>query len=680
MKKKFLTFALIICFILPCAILLSACGKSDPTISSISFQFDGQDSDVIYLGTKSYGENFAAEESEVKLILNYSDGSKEEVEQANPDELTMVYKYNGVPVDSAGSRPSAGNYIVEVTYKGFTASWTYDITQAEMPTSVSVRLSKQLWYYSDANPTPVFYNRPTDLADATWNYYYTSKEVGDAFIGGTGNLSYIGTFTPGEYESIQPGEYYLYAEMTNSLNYFNGKTTLFAFEVQKGRVSDRVSELPTTNYTYLTGMATEEFTLADVDFVDPGATFKTPVPSDSGVEGEYKEIEGYYVWTNPNQAISCESDNGRSYPISFLPIDPNYAQQNNVGVAQLVLRKEATGLSITGGNLTRNYNETSTNGLKLYEYNSNFDQEKFETYVLIEKYNTTTSQWESFEATLLPDSGYGALFDTSAKNIGTYKYRFVLKDGGNTVWGNDVDTDLKEPIEVQYEIQPAPIDIVFANYNTVEVNADGTFEFEIVDEGILDLSTLQVQFLERNSLETESEIYCHQGLTVDTSSGKIKVLGTVTHRLSNEHDYTLEFFVRVSVNGIENYEQGFSEEITLWLERFDAREVLSDAYQLDNGLFNYLGVDDGTLLKDVIGNLPEATQHGTWKVELKRLGSEGPDDIRWIEVGDFDTEVLEYGEFYEGVSEYRISFVPAGNISSSPAYVELWISDESPSA
>ena len=77
MKKRFLTFLFAICFMLPCAFIMTACGK-DPeiTLSSISAEaVDPDSTTVVY--SPNISEQFDLDD--FKITATYSDGSTKEV-------------------------------------------------------------------------------------------------------------------------------------------------------------------------------------------------------------------------------------------------------------------------------------------------------------------------------------------------------------------------------------------------------------------------------------------------------------------------------------------------------------------------------------------------------------------------------------------------------------------------
>ncbi|MBR2467520.1 MAG: hypothetical protein IKB42_00540 [Clostridia bacterium] len=79
MKKKFLTFLFAICFMLPCAIILTACGGKDPekTLSSISVEAVDSDAILSIVYEPNVSERFDL--NDFTVTANYSDGSTEEV-------------------------------------------------------------------------------------------------------------------------------------------------------------------------------------------------------------------------------------------------------------------------------------------------------------------------------------------------------------------------------------------------------------------------------------------------------------------------------------------------------------------------------------------------------------------------------------------------------------------------
>ena len=79
MKKKFLTFLFAICFMLPCAIILTACGGKDPekTLSSISVEAVDSDAILSIAYEPNVSERFDL--NDFTVTANYSDGSTQEV-------------------------------------------------------------------------------------------------------------------------------------------------------------------------------------------------------------------------------------------------------------------------------------------------------------------------------------------------------------------------------------------------------------------------------------------------------------------------------------------------------------------------------------------------------------------------------------------------------------------------
>lgn len=147
MKKKFLTFILAVCFIVPCAVLFSACSKEPPAPTLVTVEADVNDG---YLSnynadtktfTYFYGDYIHFDEYSFNLTEIYSNG----------DELSVGYdKYSvNLPGEFSQATIPTGNYIIIVEYETYT--FTYNVVVASQQITKPTSLTEDVFTYENEN-------------------------------------------------------------------------------------------------------------------------------------------------------------------------------------------------------------------------------------------------------------------------------------------------------------------------------------------------------------------------------------------------------------------------------------------------------------------------------------------------------------------------------------------------
>ena len=100
MKNKFFSFIFAFAFLVPCAFLLTACNKTEPSINNIVIVQGAQDvgQNTLDKGIYQYGDRPILDDYKIKLT--YNDGSSKEVSNAD-DKLSVRYEYTAPSENAA---------------------------------------------------------------------------------------------------------------------------------------------------------------------------------------------------------------------------------------------------------------------------------------------------------------------------------------------------------------------------------------------------------------------------------------------------------------------------------------------------------------------------------------------------------------------------------------------------
>ncbi len=413
MKKRFLTFILAICLIIPCSIMFTACdgGKN---ITGIIISITDETTNTI---TYEYGETVDLFNN-INIIATYDDESTEDIELS--DASISITKegstdvYNEFPSDV-----SVGTWTVEIKYAEKTATITVIITEALSPqeryrpqlivdgnVSTSVRHAD-----TQVEIDLIVMNKDQELIwwDRTKVHAITEtkyNEIIDEDSSLLTNYSYMLNLEDAEelYDDdivdLDVGKYYLYCGV-NEGNVVSGFTPI---NVTHAEIS--IETLPTAEYSYSYDSIIGDITLADIEL----GRADVLINGDSKVwvkDGNLHSI-GELKFKNETETVNS-TNNGETRLLEFAIKDDNYKfVPSSTDAVTLVIRKYQVEAPIGI------YSE------KVYSDGYNIDMTIVDDYI-------ENAYYKPF--TLSNDSD-----DKRQTNAGTYTRTYILNDPTNYEW------------------------------------------------------------------------------------------------------------------------------------------------------------------------------------------------------------------------------------------------------
>ena len=323
MKKKILNVFLMCAFVLPCLILLSACGGGKKVQSiTVDGLFVGDYAEYQY-GT-STDEIFSLENMQVTAI--YNDNSTKVL---NSDEYSIEFKKNSELIDEIKTVPDVGHYEINVYYDRVSQGGSFNIIRSETP-YYTISLSYKSWTYGEEDiPEVSLANYQLQEGDSV-NYYCIEKSVYD-------NLSEEEKKSPhmhaDYWTDVENGNIILDAEQYYVFAYIN-----FANESNyTGLTVIDDNALITVNKKTITvtpedasGVSAWKFDYSNSYNVSLGQSDGDYLIGDLALKHIYLEnnhvtisgVEGYFDWEDPEQTLNS-SNNDDSYSIIFIPYSSN---------------------------------------------------------------------------------------------------------------------------------------------------------------------------------------------------------------------------------------------------------------------------------------------------------------------------------------------------------------------
>ena len=322
MKKNYFSFIFAFIMLVPCMLLLTACGGKKVSSITIDNMFVGERQVEYQYGT-SINDIIS---TNLTVTVNYDDNSKKVLE---PNEYVVKYYKDSVEVDNFKPIPDVGNYSIEVIYDTSTEINTFTVVPSYKSPYV-INLTKNTWAYCNELPKISLDNY--DLKDGeTVDYYFIEKSVYD-------NLTEDQKLDMEEYASpwkdssmyVYPGEYYVYGKINfiEQSNY-TGVTKiddncLIIVTKQTINVTQDLIDYYNFSAEYTFAEDTVNINLGDIDIIGEVIYLK---PIGDGF------IQGTLQWINPDQVITIDS-NGQSFPVKFVPFeeedDRNYNFEGNL--------------------------------------------------------------------------------------------------------------------------------------------------------------------------------------------------------------------------------------------------------------------------------------------------------------------------------------------------------------
>lgn len=456
MKKKFFVGLFALALIVPGVILFTGCGEETPSV--ISMDIIEKDTGINHAnswdkGSIQYGESPVLDD--FNLVLSYSNNTTKNV-QENDSKLTVAYTYYGDGAESETidnlENLKVGYYEIKYTYNdsnSFDVYVYFTVAKTEYKGDYYARLNTGLVEYGEGAPTIEVLVSNIQIDEENTKYLneeqyaeyqqLSSKDEKQIYL--ENNDNYAIAF----YGSV--GRYYLYTKVISE-NYEDQYTIPVPFTVKPANITKEENPNEGTltakfSYDYLNDDVTVgDIKLSDISIVND---FSNPVK----YQDKYGyEIPGEFQWSSAflNETINFD-ENGRKFPVVFVPDDNNYVTVDYGSVA----------IEIEQGKIA--FTQT-TNSYEYWEGNGDtFDftiflntNSMFYPSEYINFYKWNGSNWQEFTV-----SGNGDVKETVANQVGQHKYKLELKDKTNFVWKMADGSTTTDDIEITKEITPAQL-------------------------------------------------------------------------------------------------------------------------------------------------------------------------------------------------------------------------------
>lgn len=303
MKKKYLSFIFAFVLLVPCMLLLTACGGKKVSSITIDNMFVGERKVEYQYGT---GINDIIS-TNLTVTAQYDDNSTKVL---GPNEYQIKYYKDSVEVNNFKAVPDVGYYYIEVKYGDVSETNSFYIVPSHTPYTIS--LPKNTWTYGDELPKISL--KGYSLKDGeTVNYYFIEKFVYDGLTVDQ-KLDVEEYASPWIGSSMYVGEYYVFGKINfiEQSNY-TGVTKIYddcLITVTKQTINVTQNLVNDYNFSaeYTLAEDTVNINLGDIDI--DGETIYLPIGS--------RFIQGTLEWINPDQVITID-DNGKSFPVKFVP-------------------------------------------------------------------------------------------------------------------------------------------------------------------------------------------------------------------------------------------------------------------------------------------------------------------------------------------------------------------------
>lgn len=438
MKKKIFSLCLMFAFVLPCLILLSACGGKKVQSITVEDLFVG---DVF--AEYQYGTNIndIISTENVKVVATYDDNSTKVL---NSDEYKIEFFKDSQKVEKIKDLPDVGEYSIRVSYDIVVQDSSFWIIRSENP-YYTVHVSHKSWTYGDKNniPTVTLANYDLQKGDNV-SYYYIEKPVYDSLDEQEKKnpSGYYWAYVADGTTTLDAGQYYVFAQIdfVNPSNY-TGLTVIddnSLITVKKKNITvtpDDAAGVKALEFDYTnSGKATSggdnhigDITLDDISLANYGATILG--------------VEGYFDWADPDKTLNAD-DNGKLCQIVFIPyLKNNYNVLYTEG--KLMLAVSVKKGIVGDSNEMKIYFEGSETDTITYDgqehsvfLNNHFDIHnaggELKNIVTFKNQNgeDVAVRYEDLEG------GLDALYIDGLKEIGTYQFIVSIVDTTNYCWEN----------------------------------------------------------------------------------------------------------------------------------------------------------------------------------------------------------------------------------------------------
>ena len=453
MKKKYFSFIFAFVLLVPCMLLLTACGGKKVTAITIDNMFVGERKDVyVYEYGTSINDIIS---TDLTVTAQYDDNSTKVL---NSDEYKIEFFKDSQKVEKIKDLPDVGYYSIRVSYDIFMQESFFEIIPSEYYT---VSLSHKSWDYGDEDNIPTVTLANYDLQEGdNVSYYYIEKSVFD-------NLDEQEKKYPSYYANdwasvadgtttLDAGQYYVFADITfvNPSNY-TGLTVIdnnSLITVNKKRIvvtpEDAVGVSAMT-FDYGNSYNTS----SDGKYIIGDIALKLITLNNNYVT--ISDIAGRFEWKNPDQTLNSSNSGQTAYPIVFIPdYSNNYEAVYSEGELTLpvAIEKGVVGDPEEMKIYFENTNEETTTLYDGQEHsvllNNHFDIHNYGG----ELKNIVTFKNQNGEDVAVRyeelDGGLDALFIDGLKEIGTYQFIVSIVDTTNYCWGNGTTDPIKFSVTI----------------------------------------------------------------------------------------------------------------------------------------------------------------------------------------------------------------------------------------
>lgn len=370
MKKNYFSFIFAFIMLVPCMLLLTACGGKKVSSITIDNMFVGERQVEYQYGT-SINDIIS---TNLTVTVNYDDNSKKVLEA---NEYVVKYYKDSVEVDNFKAIPDVGNYSIEVIYDTSTEINTFTVVPS-YKSPYEITLTKNTWAYCNELPEISLSNYVLKEGE-TVDWFYIEKNAFE-------NLTEEQKTKVEEYASrwinssmyVYAGEYYVFGKINfiEQSNY-TGVTKIdnnCLITVTKQTIT--LSQNLVNDYNFIAEYAFAEDTvninLGDIDVMGD-VIYLEPIGD--------APIQGTLQWLNPDQVITIDN-NGQSFPVKFIPFfeedNLNYNFEGNITL-KINIKKDI--LNVSGD--YQSVNPTEDDNLepmpKYMEYLGRWMEEGMET-------------------------------------------------------------------------------------------------------------------------------------------------------------------------------------------------------------------------------------------------------------------------------------------------------------
>ncbi len=273
MKKKLLSFIFAFCLIIPCVFLLSACGN-DKKLNNIQVSLADAEYSTTIHETRDFGNTTGL--NNIKIKAYYSDGSEENVELSNV-QITVSFSADGLEESRVtktfeeytqmceDSNLTAGSWRLTLNYKDNSCEVNIYVSKVNNNSNYTLKVTSKVGnidenkiYYGtkfkginysvfngntkldDSIVEKIYILNKSDDSTNYYNYDISSLKQEEIEALPKPNEIYnsqsYSAFDLSNLESVRPGEYLIFAEITEQENYLKSYSAYQHLVVEKSKI------------------------------------------------------------------------------------------------------------------------------------------------------------------------------------------------------------------------------------------------------------------------------------------------------------------------------------------------------------------------------------------------------------------------------------------------------------